>query len=204
MAFAAMSHMLDELFVVNFNERVWLGLAPSVAFTEDMDDIRAALADTPAQGMSALYEAVDRALDHLQLGVHDRKALIVVSDGGDNASVRTLDAVLDHARRTQAVIYAVAPFDPDNREAKPAALKMLARETGGRAFLARRSDDVTRSFTEIAKELRSGYTIGFEPPEPTAHAFRPIRVIVNAGGTRSLVARTRAGYYAEPSGRTVR
>jgi Ca-activated chloride channel family protein len=203
-AFADMSHPFDEFFTVNFNEAVWLGLPIRVHFTEDMDELRDVLAAAPAQGMTALYDAVDRALDHLGLGTRDRKALIVVSDGGDNASSTTLEAVLEHARRTSAVIYAVTLADPDDREARPRALKKLARDTGGNAFVPARSEDVMRSFRQIATELRSGYTIGFTPAEATGGGFRSIRVVADAGKGRQLVVRTRAGYYAEPSRRTDR
>ena len=122
-AFADMSHPLDEFFTLNFNEYVWLGLPPDVAFTEDMDELGAALSAAPAIGMTALYDAVYRALDHLQLGRRDRKALIVVSDGGDNASAQTLDAVLEHARRAGAAIYSVTLDNPDDRDANPRVLK---------------------------------------------------------------------------------
>lgn len=203
-AFASISHPLGEFFTVNFNEAVWPGLPPAVLFTEDTNQLRAALSATPAWGMTALYDAVDRALDHLQLGTRDRKALIVVSDGGDNVSSRTLDAVLEHARRTNAVIYSVTFFDPDNRDAKPQVLKALARETGGHAFAPRRAEDVTKSFEQIAGEIRSGYSIGFAPAETSEAGFRSIRVVADAGNHRQLIARTRAGYYAGPSRETVR
>jgi VWFA-related protein len=203
-AFADMSHPLDEFFTVNFNEAVWLGLPPRVDFTEDMDELREVLGAAPALGMTALYDAVDRALDHLGLGTRDRKALIVVSDGGDNASSTTLDAVLEHARRTNAVIYAVSLADPDNPEARPRVLKKLARETGGGAFMPARSEDVMRSFVRIATELRSGYMIGFVPPDTTNGGFRSVRVVADPGDDRRLTVRTRAGYYAGPSRRTER
>ena len=74
----------------------------------NLDQLRRALARAPAIGMTAVFDAVDRALDHLQLGTRDRKVLILVSDGGDNASSQTLAAVVEHARRTNAVIYSVA------------------------------------------------------------------------------------------------
>ena len=203
-AFAATSHPLGELFTVNFNEAVWPGLPPSVVFAENRDQLYAALSAAPARGMTALYDAVDRALDYLQLGTRDRKALIVVSDGGDNASSLTLDAVLEHARRTSAVIYSVTLFDPNDRDAKPRVLRKLARETGGHAYRPRKTDEVMSSFAQIARELRSGYTIGFVPPETPDSGFRSLRVVVDAGDRRQLIARTRAGYYAEPSGRSVR
>jgi VWFA-related protein len=196
MAFAALSHPLDELFTVNFNEAVWLGLPRALGFTADRDQLRAALADAPAEGLSAVYDAVDRALAHVEHGTRDRKALIVVSDGGDNASTRSLDEVVQHARRSTAIVYAVTLFDPDDHDARPRILKRLARETGGEVFTPRRLSDVGLSFEQIARELRSGYTIGIQPPEMADGGFRAIRVVVDAGDGRRLVARTRAGYYA--------
>jgi VWFA-related protein len=203
-AFAAFSHPRDQFFVVNFNETVWPGLPRSVAFTEDVNELGAALSIVPPRGMTALYDAVDRALAHLQLGTRGRKALIVISDGGDNASSRTLESVLEHARRTSSVIYAVTLADPDDHDARPHVLKRLARETGGEAFTPARTDRVTGSFERIAREIRSVYTIGFLPPDTSDGGFRAIRVVVDARDGRQLVARTRAGYYAGPSGRTLR
>jgi hypothetical protein len=140
----------------------------------------------------------NRALDHLQHGRWDRKALIVVSDGGDNASSRTLDTVLEHARRADAVIYAVTLFDPDNREANPRVLKTLARETGGRAFAPGPGKDVAESVAEIAREIRSGYLIGFAPVETSDGGYRSLRVAVNAGDDRPLMARTRRAIMRHP------
>lgn len=203
-AFASISHPLGEFFTVNFNEAVWPGLPPGVPFTEDAGELRAALSGAPAQGMTALHDAVYRALEHLRYGSRDRKALIVVSDGGDNASARTLDAVMEHARRTNAAIYAVTFFDPDNRDARPRVLKTLARETGGHVFAPRRAEDVTKSFAQIAQEIRRGYTIGFVPADTPGNGFRFLRVVADAGDDRPLIVRTRAGYYAGSSGQTVR
>lgn len=194
-AFAAMSHPLDEFFTVNFNESVWSGLPPSVAFTQDPDELLRALAAAPALGMTALYDAVDRALDHLERGTRDRKALIVVSDGGDNASAQTLEGVVEHARRASAVIYSVTIFDRTNREAAPKVLKTLARDTGGHTYAPGRVDDVMSAFEQIAREIRSGYTIGFQPSDSGAAGFRPLRVVATEDG-RALTVRTRAGYYA--------
>ena len=203
-AFAAMSHPLDEFFTLNFNEAVWLGLPFPLAFTEDAQQLRAALSAAPAQGMTALYDALDRALVHLQRGTRDRKALIVVSDGGDNASSQTLDAVLERARRASAAIYSVTLVDPDDRDARPRVLKTLARDTGARAFTPKRADEVMSAFTQIAREIRSAYTIGFVPTAAPGGGFRPVRVVADAGDRRQLIVRTRAGYYADPSPGTVR
>lgn len=198
-AFAAMRHPLDEFFTLNFNEWVWPGLPPDVPFTADLDQLRAALSAAPAQGMTALYDAVSRGLTHLHRGTRDRKALVVVSDGGDNASVQTLDDVVQSARQSDAAIYSLTFLDPDNRDRRRQVLKTLTRDTGGRAFMARDAADVTRSFAQMAREIRSGYTIGFVPSDTSRGGFRSIRVAVDAGNHRQLIARTRAGYYAGPS-----
>jgi len=195
MAFAGDSSPLDQIFTMNFNEYVWPGLPPPVAFTHDAEQLRVALAQAPTRGMTALYDAIDLALDHLQLGTRERKVLVVVSDGGDNASRHTLDAVLDHARRTSTVIYAVMPVDPDNRDTQPGVLKTLARETGGTAVTPGDAQEMMRTFKQIALEIRAGYMIGFAPPGGTQHGFRTIRVQVK-DDRRQLTARTRRGYNA--------
>jgi Ca-activated chloride channel family protein len=203
-AFADMSHPLDEFFTLNFNEAVWPGLPPHVLFTEDMEQLEGALSEAPAAGLTALYDAVAGGLAHLRLGTRDRKALVIVSDGGDNASVHSRGDVVEASRRANAVIYSVTFFDPDNRDAQPRMLKTLAGDTGGRAFTAKDAEDVRRSFAQIAKEIRSGYTIGFVPSDTSRGGFHGIRVDVDGSNHRQLTARTRAGYYAGPSQRVPR
>jgi VWFA-related protein len=194
-AFAEWSHPLDELFTVNFNEAVWFGLPRAIPFAENHGQLLRALSAAPVQGMTALYDALDAALHHLDRGTRDRRALLVVSDGGDNASILTLDAVAEHARRSNVSIYAVILADADNREARPGILKKLARENAGAAFSPRTPEDVVAAFRTIALETRSGYTIGFSPPRARSGEFRTVRVAADAGDDRKLVARTRAGYY---------
>jgi Ca-activated chloride channel family protein len=197
-SFAALSHPLDEFFLLNFNDAVWLGLPPSQPFTADPHLLQSAISALPTAGMSALFDGVDRALDHLELGTRDRKALVVLSDGGDNSSSQTLQGVTDNARRSGAVIYSVILFNRDDHDARPRVLRTLARQTGGNAFTPRRLTDVISAFTSIARELRSGYTIGFAPPERIASGFRPIRVVADAGDGRQLIVRAREGYHARP------
>ena len=198
-AFADMSHPRDEFFTLNFNEAVWPGLPPQIAFTEDTGQLRAALSAAPAQGMTAVYDAVSRGLAHLRGGTRDRKALVVISDGGDNASRQTLDDVVENARMSDAVIYAVTFADPDNRDERRQVMKTLARDTGGGAFIVKNGKDVLQAFAQIAREIRSGYTIGFEPSDTSTGGFRSVRVVVHTGADDQLVARTRVGYYAGSS-----
>jgi VWFA-related protein len=189
---------------VNFNEYVWPGLPGGVTFAADAEQLHRALARAPAVGMTALFDAVDRALDHLQRGTRDRKALVVVSDGADNASGRTLADVIEHARRTDAVIYGVMVYDPDTHDAKPDVLRRLARETGGDVFTPKNVRGVMDAFARIGREIRTGYTIGFAPPAAPDGGFRAIRVVADAGDGRTLIVRTRAGYYAARNGHGTR
>lgn len=198
-AFAAVSHPLDEFFTLNFNEAVWPGLPRGVSFTSDADQLREALAAAPAAGMTALYDAIDRGLDHLQGGTRDRKALVVVSDGGDNASSTTFDAVLERARTRNVAIYSVTLVDATSHEANPDVLTRLARETGGLAMRPERRGDVTAAFVRVAHEIRSGYALGFSPATTGAGGFHWLFVRVKTADNRILTVRTRAGYYARAS-----
>lgn len=194
-AFAELSHPRDELFTVNFNDVVWLGLPPHLPFTDDHGQLLTALARAPAQGMTALYDGIDFALDRLERGTHERKVLIVVSDGGDNRSAHALEDVLGHARLARAIIYTIVLADPNDRDARPDVMKKLAKETGGDVFVPRERHEVAEAFSRIARETRAGYMIGYSPPDTAKAGFRSIRVAVETGSRHRLSARTRVGYY---------
>ena len=197
MAFVRMRGPADELFVLNFNDSIWTTAPVDIPRPANEQQLRAALAARPPRGMTAVYDAVLYGLARLDWGVPDRRALILVSDGGDNNSRWGAEDVLQRARRGDAAIYPVTFYDPDNQDARPAVLKSLADATGGQVMTARRPADATREFVRIADAIRSSYAIGFAPA-PSAGGFRPIRVVVD-GGDRQLTARTRAGYYAAPA-----
>jgi Ca-activated chloride channel homolog len=198
LAFAQSSHSADELFTVNFNEQVWSGLPASVPFTSDVDRLRTALQRSTARGRTALFDAMQFALNHLHKGQRQKKVLIVVSDGGDNASGATFGDVLKAAERSDAIIYALSLHDEYDRDARPEVLRKLTRATGGKAFFARDPADSTAVLTQIADEIRSGYTLGYVPP-PAGDGYRAIRVDVRPADGRKLSVRARPGYVAGPS-----
>ena len=117
--FVSASNPEDEMFVVNFNENVYFGLPRSTRFTNDVDLLRAALTTAPA-GLTALYDALATGIAHLKTGTRDRKALVVLSDGGDNASHRTLDEVLRVAQQSSATIYTIGIYDATDMRPKSA------------------------------------------------------------------------------------
>jgi len=195
LAFAKSSHSQDEMFTVNFNEEVWKGLPPSIPFTTDFEELRRALLRSGARGQTALFDAIKTALNHLERGHKEKKVLVVVSDGGDNASKTTYDQVLDTALRMDAIIYTIGVYDEYAKEAKPELLKKLAESTGGASFFPQDPSEATEILERVAAEIRSGYTLGYSPAA-TAGGFRTIRVAVHAPDGRKLNVRARSGYVA--------
>jgi len=202
MAFAAASNPADEMFTVNFNERVWTGLPDGQPFTSNYNELRTALLRAGARGKTALFDALDRALRQLDEGRQPRKALLVVSDGGDNASSATFDQVLDAALRRDVVIYGIGLADRDDREAKPDVLRKLAKVTGGEVFFPKKNSEIPGLMERIARDIRSSYTLGFVPgPSEGSARPRAIRVEVRPPDKRRLSVRSRSLYLGPEAGR---
>lgn len=197
LAFARSSNPLDQMFVVNFNERVSFGLPDAVPFTDQVSQLELALAKFSANGETALYDAVAVALDHLNKGNRDKKVLVVISDGGDNASRHNLAKVIAMARQPGAIIYTIGLFDETDEDRNPKVLKQLAHETGGETFLPESIKQVVPICERIARDIRNQYTIAYAPANKSQDgAYRAIEVRAAAHGHGALQVRTRAGYYA--------
>jgi len=195
--FVRASNPEDEMFVINFNEKVSLGLPGAIRFTNHTPDLEDAIRTAPTGGMTALYDAIAKALGELQAAGRDRKVLIVISDGGDNASVRKLDQVMKLAGQSSAVIYTVGLFDEGDPDQNPGVLKSLAQATGGEAFLPGQVSEVVAICERIARDIRHQYTIGYVPIKPTREgAYHSIRVNARAKDHGKLSVRTRTGYIA--------
>jgi VWFA-related protein len=198
-AFVRSSNREDEVFVVNFNEIASLGLPPSVRFTDSTADLERAIMASPTRGQTALYDAIGKALEQLQTGSRDKKVLIVVSDGGDNASKLGLDQVMKLAEESSAVIYTVGLFDEQDPDRNPGVLKRVARATGGEAFLPGELGEVVAICERIARDIRHQYTFGYAPSNPARDgSYRAIRVLARSNGPGKLSVRTRKGYIAGP------
>jgi VWFA-related protein len=194
--FVHSSNRDDEMFVVNFNEKVWLGLPPGIRFTDSTAALERAIA-TRTFGQTALYDAIAKALEQLQAGTRDKKVLLVVSDGGDNVSARTLAQVIKLAEQSSAVIYTVGLFDEEDKDQNPGVLKRLAQVTGGEAFLPSQLNDAVAICERIARDIRHQYTIGYVPINRNRDGgYRAIRVLARAKGHDRLSVRTRTGYVA--------
>ncbi|MGH9347583.1 MAG: VWA domain-containing protein [Vicinamibacterales bacterium] len=200
MAFADSSHPEDELFTVHFNEHVRFGLPGALAFTSSRPLLRGAVSSVRPGGTTALHDAVITALEHVETAGHQKHVIIVLSDGDDNASTHGRDEMYARARRSDAIIYTVAVNDPrTGGDGDPGVLRRLAGIGGGMAYLPKSDQATVAAFTEIAENIRRGYSIGYVPTNTARDGgWRTVKVMVRAPGKR-LSARCRDGYTAPGS-----
>jgi Ca-activated chloride channel homolog len=197
LAFARSSNPQDQMFVVNFNEHVRFALPDNTPFTDQPGQLQVALSHIKADGETALYDAIAAALEHLKRGNRDKKVLIVVSDGGDNASWHKLSQIMTLARQSDAIIYTLGLFDENDPDKNPHVLRRLARETGGEAFLPKSLSEVVPICEQIARDIRNQYTIAYIPTNRKQDGtYRTIQVKAEAPRRGRLFVRTRTGYTA--------
>ena len=195
LAFAMVSNREDEMFVVTFNERVSFGLPPSIPFTSDAEQIHSALVRTPPTGMTALYDALAAGIEHLKTGIRDQKALVVLSDGGDNASHRRLNDVLQIARQSSATIYTIGIYDDADMDRNPRVLRKIAETTGGQSYFPASLGALDRVWRDIAQGIRNQYVIGYHSSNPVHDGkFRKVSIVAKSGNRRDLRVTSRDGY----------
>jgi VWFA-related protein len=190
-AFARSSNPADELFMVTFNQQVHESRGGRPIQAADAQELDEELRALKAVGETALYDGLMAGLDRMERSAHARKILLLISDGGDNASDATLAQVLERARRDNVAIYTIGLFDAIASDRNPKVLQELARATGGVRFLPASPGDLLAICQRIAHEIRTGYTIAFVPPARDGRYHR-LRVDVKTDGR--LAVRTRPGY----------
>jgi len=188
---------LDETFVLNFNETVRRGLPEDQLFSNDLKQLNTALYRGRPLGRTALYDAVYEGLTQLELGHRDKKALVLISDGGDNASHRHRREVFEKLDSSIATVYAVGLYDADDPDRSPGLLKHLADVSGGQAYFPASAADMTDICKGIAKDIRTRYTVGYAPQSSNGGPLRRIRVSVTAPARPRLTARARTQYRYE-------
>ena len=195
LAFIDASNPRDEMFVTHFNDHVRHGLPPGLAFTDDRDVLRKALWTGRSDGMTSLYDGILDALHQLDSGKQDKKSLVVISDGGDNASTHGFNDVLEAVRATRATLYMIGIFDADDPDRNPGLLRRLASISGGVAYLPQDLSELEAICRGIAKDIRNRYSIGYVPMRADDKAsLRTIRVSVNGGGPQKLIIHARTHY----------
>ena len=196
--FAWASHPDDEYLPLVFNEHVTRVLPPDRPFTDNVTELRDALTRSlNAYGRTAFHDALSHVLDGLVQAKHERRALVILSDGGDNASAMTFDEVLAKVQASNVVIYTIALLDPLNNDQNPKALRRLAEATGGLSFEPNRVSAVGSVLDTIAADIRSRYTLAYAPADAGGDGrLRRVNVTVQAPDHRRLKVRTRTGYIA--------
>ena len=198
--FAKASHPDDEFLPLVFNEHVRTVL-PQGTFTSDPGELRDVLTTSlAARGRTAFHDALAEAVERVGRGRFERKVLIILSDGGDNASKLTFDQAFDKVLASNVVIYSIALVDPLALDRNPKALRHLTDGTGGLAFQPANVAVVGRAFQSIAHDIRSRYTVAYAPPDSVTEGhLRRVRVVIDAPGRTGLKVRTRNGYVVDSS-----
>jgi len=191
----------DESFLVEFNEKVDL----AVPFTGKTEQIRDALQDVRPGGLTALLDALNFTLDEMKKAKNARKAIVIVSDGGDNSSKYTAAQIESLVREADVEIYCMGVFDPlaslalsPEEVSGPRLLSEIATQTGGRAFAASVSSDLPSVAARIAIELRNQYVLAYYPKDQVRDGkYHTVEVKVSQPpGVPALKMHWRQGYYA--------
>jgi len=188
----------DEFFVVGFNDRP----AILVDYTSDVDDVEARMVMLRPENRTALIDAMYLGVNHLKQAKYDRKALLVISDGGDNRSRYTQGELVRAVRESQVQIYSIGIFDmyaPTTEEQNgPILLHDISELTGGRLFKVLDVQDLSDIAQRISEELRNEYVLGYTPTDRRRNgAWRKLKVrLLPPPGLPQLEEHSREGYYA--------
>src|ERR1700688_4197993 len=199
------SNPSDEAFVVNFNDDFYLDLDKD--FTNSIPELKEALERIDSRGSTALRDAILGSLDHLKKASKDKKILLVVTDGEDNASRNSLERTIREVQKTDTVIYTIGLLSEESKKnAKRAkrALEQIAQASGGLAFFPENVDDVHNICEQVARDIRNQYTLAYYLSNTKRDGtYRTVQVeVIPPRGRGKLVARTRNGYYSPSGGGT--
>jgi Ca-activated chloride channel family protein len=191
----------DEAFLVEFNDKVKL----SVGFTTHPDELQTALKNVQPGGLTAMLDAISFSLGEMKKAKNPRKAIVIVSDGGDNSSQYTSAQIEALVREADVQIYAMGVFEPmfnlglsAAEISGPKLLSEIATQTGGRAFAATLSSDLPAVAARIAIELRNQYVLSYYPKDQARDGkYHKVEVkLAQPKGISTLKAHWRLGYYA--------
>ncbi len=190
----------DEFFLVEFNDKPKL----SVPFTPDSGLISRRISRLRPFGRTSLLDAIHLAMAQMKNAHNLRKALVILSDGGDNRSRYTASEVKNAMLESDVQLYAMGIFDLDDlhkhpieEQNGPVLLEDLAEQTGGRMFTVDNPDQLARVSERISREIRSEYMLGYSPSDAERDGkFRRVKVKLNTPDLQNLRTYFRHGYYA--------
>ncbi len=197
------SNPQDEAFIVNFSDQAFL----DQDFTASIGLLEKGLSRIDSSGGTALYDAVVAAADHLAKNAkHAKQVILIITDGEDNSSSATLEQTVRRIQALQGpIVYSIGLlYDQGGHQAHEAhkALETLSEQTGGIAFFPKSLNQVDSIAAEVARDIREQYILGYHPTRPISEGgYRTIRVTAKAPGYGKLTVRTRAGYFANSSGK---
>jgi VWFA-related protein len=189
------SNPQDKVFIVNFNEEYFL----DQDYTGSIPKLKDALERIESRGGTALYDAVVASAEHLKKsGELEKKVILVVTDGEDNASRESLEQALRRLQEQNGpTIYTIGLLGDEHSKRARRALREMAEDTGGVAFFPNNLSEVEAITQQIAHDIRNQYTIVYKPSTPqSAGGYRTVKVQAKAPGYKNLQVRTRSGYYA--------
>jgi VWFA-related protein len=194
-SFIDASNPKDQMFVMDFNDKVLPGLPDDVPFTDSIELLRLALSKHRVEGKTVLYDAIEAGMKHLESAQREKRTLVVVSDGGDNASRHNLAQLMKAIEDSQTTIYTIGIADPDDPDRNPGVLQRIAGVSGGESFQLDRYEDIVPTLKKIAEDIRHRYTIGYIPDRGnTKIGLRRIHVTASAPDHGRLIVRTRTSY----------
>jgi Ca-activated chloride channel homolog len=196
--FVETSNSRDEVFVVNFNDEAFL----DADFTDNVKLLKDGLEKIDARGGTALYDAVDMSLRYLHdKGTRDKKVILAITDGEDNASRIPLEQVVKAVQKSDTMIYTVGLLtDEEGRSQRRAkrALEAVSKASGGMAFFPKNPNEVDTIATDISNDIRNQFVLAYTPTNTARDGtFRKVEVRVNSRKYGKLTVRTRTGYYAK-------
>jgi Ca-activated chloride channel homolog len=185
------------VFVVNFGEQYYL----DQDFTSDVAKLQTALERVETRGSTALYDAIVASAAHMKQGsILQKRILLVVTDGADNASQESLeDAIQQLQQKDGPVVYVIGLLaNGRNASSTTRSLDALSQSTGGTAFFPKEVSQVDSITRSIASAIRNQYVIGYKSSSTaTGHTYHTIQVDAFDPGRRKLRVRTRTGYYSD-------
>jgi Ca-activated chloride channel family protein len=183
------------MFIVNFNDQVSRGLPSDVLFSDDIQTLRKALWVGNSEGRTRLYDALSYSLQYLDKGRMNKKTLVVVSDGGDNASIISRKDTMRSVQESRANIYTIGIFDENDPDSNSDVLRQLAQVSGGEYFRLRETPEIMTVCQKIATDIRSRYTIAYVPSHlGSSRSVHLVKVTASATSGEKLIVHTCTRY----------
>lgn len=191
----------DEAFLIEFNDHAEL----TVGFTSNIEEFEDQLSYVQPGGLTAMFDAVEMALHQMKKAKNPRKAILIISDGGDNSSHYSAADIESLVREADVQIYAMGVFEPvlyfgmtKEEISGPRLLSELAEQSGGRVFAASDSYDLPNVAARIGIELRNQYVLAYSPKSQIRDGkYHPVELkVTEPAGISHLKVRWRLGYYA--------